>query len=376
MLNKDNYQIPPVEMAVTVVSMLLAIGILTLPRTLADTLETGDGWLSVLLSGATVMGIVFLIVRLQKFFPGQSLLQFIGESGVGKWIAKILALLFFLYFIILLAFEARVLTIIVRMYLLDRTPPEITLGIILLTSAYAVSKGVQGIVHLNIMFAPFIIIVYFTLIVFNVGNMDVTELLPVLPLGIMPVLASVPETIHSYLGIELLFFWLAYMKATDLKVLPLNIGIMFVTLVYFLILIVTYSVLSVDGVKSIVFPVVGLAKEVEIVEGLIERFEPLMIVIWIIAIFTTMAIVHLLAVQTIKKEFVKKKGIIIPATITLIAYYIAFAPNSIEEVYMLGGYVSNAGLTVICLSLLVGYLSVWLKKKKQSSPQQSKGLAK
>ncbi|MCL7747702.1 GerAB/ArcD/ProY family transporter [Halalkalibacter alkaliphilus] len=377
MINQDHYRISPLEMSLTLISMLLAIGVLTLPRTLAETMETGDGWIAVLVSGSLVMVFVYLIVRLQKHFPGQTLLEFIGERGFGKWVARLLAILFALYFIPFLAYEARILAVVVRMYLLDRTPMEITLAIILLTTTYAVTKGVQGIVHLNLMFIPFIILIYLVLIAFNIENMDIVELRPVLPLGILPLLPALEPTLFSFLGIELLFFWLTYMKSSNLRALPLNMGILFVTILYFLIVVVSYTAMSVNSVKKLVFPTVTLAKEVEIVEGLIERFEPLMIVIWIMAIFNTMAIIHLLAVQVIKKEILNtKKGMWIPGVVTFLAYIVAFIPNSIQEVFKLGDLVSYTGALLIVLSLIIGFLTVWIRTKKNKNQQQAKEIAK
>ncbi|MFC0560361.1 GerAB/ArcD/ProY family transporter [Halalkalibacter alkalisediminis] len=376
-MNQPPYRISPLEMSITLISMMLAIGILTLPRSLAEAMDSGDGWIAILVSSAIVMGFVFMIVRLQKNFPGQSLLEYVGEKGMGKWIAKLIAVLFVIYFIPFLAYEARVLTIIVRMYLLDRTPPEITLAIIVLTTTYAVSKGVQGIVHLNLMFIPFIMFVYLILIVFNIQDMNITELRPVLPMGMTSLLPSLQPTIFSFLGIELLFFWLAFMKSDHLRALPLNLGVLFVTMLYLLIVVISYTVMSVNGVKTIVFPTVGLAKEVEIVEGLIERFEPLMIVIWIMQIFNTMAIIHYLAVQTIKKDLLKtEKGMWIPAVVTFFTYYIAAIPNSIQEVFTLGDLIGYAGASLILLSLIIGYLTVWIKMRKKRNQTNTKEIAK
>ncbi|WP_070808111.1 GerAB/ArcD/ProY family transporter [Halalkalibacter okhensis] len=377
MNNQDYYRISPVEMSVTLIAMLLAIGVLTLPRTLAETLDTGDGWISVLVSGFLVMGLVYLIVNLQKQFPGQNLLEFIGDKRVGKVVAKLLGLMFVLYFIPYLAYEARVLTIIVRMYLLDRTPPEITIAIILLTTTYAVTKGVQGIVHLNLMFVPFILFVYFILMIFNLENMSFTEIRPVLPKGVMSLVPSLEPTMFSYLGIELLFFWLAYTKTSNLRALPLNIGIFFVTLLYVMIVLVSYMTLSVTGAMNTVFPTVALAKEVEIVEGLIERFEPIMIVIWIMAIFNTMTIIQILAVQIIKKElFNVKKETWVLAAVMFLTYITAFIPNSNQEVFTMGDWVSYAGASLIVLSLMIGYLKVWLQKVGKKSQQRGKEIAK
>ncbi len=90
------------------------------------------------------MAVVFLYTKLQRKYPGQSLLEYIGQGKFGFWVAKGLAILFLIYFIASMAYQLNILTVVIKMYLLILTPPEVIAAIMVLLTAYAVSKGTQG----------------------------------------------------------------------------------------------------------------------------------------------------------------------------------------------------------------------------------------
>lgn len=141
---QSRYQISPIEMSMSVLAFIVGVGILTIPRSLAQELNTTDGWISISLSGCIVMIIVTLYTRLQRHYPGLNLLQFLGKDRIGTWLAKLLAILFFIYFVTIGAFLARILSVVVKMYLLDQTPAEVIVGSMLLITTYAVYRGVQA----------------------------------------------------------------------------------------------------------------------------------------------------------------------------------------------------------------------------------------
>ncbi|WNF37578.1 GerAB/ArcD/ProY family transporter [Bacillaceae bacterium IKA-2] len=371
-MNQNSYQISKLEMTITLITMIIGVGILTLPRALAAAVGTPDGWISIIISAVINMLIVYLIVKLHRNFPNLTFLQFICSSSLGKWIGKPLGIFFMVYFIFFLGFEARILSIVVKMYLLDRTPFEVTVLLIFLTTTYAVTKGVQGIIHLNLLFLPFLSAGVIILIIFNLPEAQFDVILPITAEGFTPILMGLQETIFSFAGVEILFFFLAFMKLKDMKAASFNVGIAIVTGIYVVIVLLSYTILSFESSEIIVFPLVSLAKEVELIEGVLERYDPLMITIWVMTIFNTMAIAHFLATKIVKDEFLKKTRVsTIAILITFLAFISTFIPNSLQETFMMGEYVAYLGLGLMIVSLLVGYLFVWFKtgSKKQGESE-------
>jgi spore germination protein len=372
-VSTGSYQISKLEIVISLISMIVGVGVLTLPRALANTVGTPDGWISLLIGAAINMFLVYLIVRLQRNYPGMSLIKFISNNVFGKYLSKALALFFIFYFIFLLGYEARVLTIIIRIYLLDRTPSEVTAALIFLATTYAVTKGIQGIVHLNLLFFPIIVVVLVGLAAFTIPQAEFDVLLPIAADGIRPILMGVTDTLLAFLGIEILFFFLPYVTLKDLKANVFNMSIIFLTFLYMTIVVLCYAVLSFEATAINAFPLVELAKEVEIIEGLIERVEPLLITIWIMSIFNTMAMIHFLATKIIKEEFfTKTRFSTIAIWIVFFGIFVTFGPSSIQETFTFGDYTAYFGFSLTILSLFLGYIFVWLRKKNS---QQTKSEA-
>ncbi|MCT8139511.1 GerAB/ArcD/ProY family transporter [Anaerobacillus sp. CMMVII] len=158
-MDNHSYQITKLEMTITLVSMIIGVGILTLPRALAKAIGTPDGWIAIILGAVINMFIVYLIVRLHRNFPGKTFIGSWGDKHIGKWVGKLFSVLFLVYFVILVAYEARILTVVVKIYLLDRSPTEVVALLVILATTFAVTKGVQGIVHLNLMFFPIVMLI-------------------------------------------------------------------------------------------------------------------------------------------------------------------------------------------------------------------------
>ncbi|RXI99899.1 spore gernimation protein [Anaerobacillus alkaliphilus] len=363
-MNSESYQITKLEMTITLISMIIGVGILTLPRVLANVVGTPDGWISLIIGAVLNMIIVFLIVHLHRQFSGKTFIGFFGDKHFGKWIGKLFSIIFLLYFLALTAYEARILLVVVKIYLLDRTPSEVVAILILLTTTFAVTKGVQGIIHLNLMFFPIVMFIIFLIIIFNIPQANVDEILPILSEGLTPIFMGVSETALAFLGIEILFFFLAYVKSQDLKATTLNMGIGFIGFLYVSITLLCFTVLGFNSTETITFPFVALAKEVEIIEGVVERIEPFMIAVWIMSIFNTMAIIHFLASKIVKDEMLKKVRLSsIAIYLSGIIFILIFIPNSVQETFLFGDYISYLGFGLTCLSLVTGYLLLFFRKK-------------
>lgn len=364
-------QILPLELGITLVGTVLGVGILTLPRSLVQQVGTADGWISIILGGLIAMFIATLYMRLNRHFPDQNLLQFLANGRIGKWLAKLLGFLFIIYFMLILAFEARVLSTVVNIYLLVNTPAEVILAIMFLVVAYAVTKGIQGIIHLNLLFVPICTFALIGIIVFNFKEFDIHKLLPIMPTGISPVVLGVKKSLVSFLGIEILFFLLVYMKASKMKARTVNKSLGFVTFIYLLVTVLCYSTFTFESTEVIAFPTVELVKEIELPGGFFERLESIVITVWIMTIFNTMSIILFLLNDSVKSLFFKKtKMIWMIATIIPLVYLLAFIPQSINEAFLFGERVGFYGLFLIILSVVAGYLILWHRKRKASKQKE------
>jgi spore germination protein len=371
MYNQDKYMISPLEMGMTIIAFFIGVGILTLPGALAETLDTADGWIPILIAGLLVMVTFTLYVHLQKQFPGQTLLQYLRQGTIGKWWAFSVAVLSLLYFVLTLASIARTVAFVLDMYLLDRTPSIIVVATILLVTSYAVSKGIPGVIHLNALFTPFFLGVFLVIFAFNIDNVQLDPILPLAPKGFMHIFKGLPDTFFSLVATHFLFFFMGYMKADHLRAMPLNIALGIVVLIHTFSTLFTYFVFSVDQSKVIVFSTLELAKEIQIPGGFFERIESLMITVWSMGIFNTVFVTQLLAVHILTDQFFprsdptnmqQKVAKRLSATVVFIAVMVAMIPKSLAETFQLGDWLGNVGMLFVVYGLAVGYFTVWCRK--------------
>ncbi|WP_096187091.1 GerAB/ArcD/ProY family transporter [Evansella halocellulosilytica] len=359
------YQIGNFEMCVSLIAMILGTGIIVLPRGLAAEMDTTDGWISLIISNLIIIFLIFLIVRLQKQYPGRTIIQYLAEGKVGKWISKLLALSFVLYFACITAYLCRFLTIVLNIYLLPETPNEVLMLLLLLLSTYGASKGVQGIVHLNLMFTPFVIFGALGILVFEIPNIDINYFRPVLAEGIKPVALGLKETTFAFLGIEILFFFMAYMKASELRPVPFMVTNTFITFLYLIILLMTYGIFDLNMTKQVTFPLIELVKEVNIPGEFFERAEPFFVTIWLMTMFNTFSLSQMLSTRLLKREFLLKvKKMWVSSFFVFIVFILAFLPKSIVELGVLSDLISYMGVLNITFSLLFGYITVWFRRRK------------
>ncbi|MBO9600095.1 MAG: GerAB/ArcD/ProY family transporter, partial [Cohnella sp.] len=92
------------EMALMLSSIILGVGVLTMPRDLAKATESSDGWLSILIAGSVAIVLAWIASKLAARFPGRSFYDF-TSSIVSKPVATVVTAAFFVYFIGYASFE-------------------------------------------------------------------------------------------------------------------------------------------------------------------------------------------------------------------------------------------------------------------------------
>ncbi|MBU8906815.1 GerAB/ArcD/ProY family transporter [Desertibacillus haloalkaliphilus] len=371
-MHREDFQISKAEIAATYVSTAFGSAILTIPRTLSEEMDTPDGWISIILSGLLMMIMLTIYVRLQKKFPDQHLIQFFREGHLGRWFAKLYSVLIVIYCLLLVGLVARILSIAVKLYLLAETPSEVIVSVILLLSAYGASKGLQGIVHIHALFIPIIIFVMLVLVLANLGEMEFEQVQPVLAEGILPIFRGVPATFLSFIGvIPLMFIILTKMKEKDISIIPLYLASVVLIFFFVIVTIASYTVFTIETVKQITFPMIELAKQIEVPGGFFERLESLAMTIWTMALFTTIVTAHFLGIYVAKDEFFSKRDAkLLPSILTFFTFLFAFIPNNISDLEVAGKITSYLAVFLVVLGISAGYIVFWKRKKEKKNSQQ------
>ncbi|KGP91891.1 spore gernimation protein [Pontibacillus chungwhensis BH030062] len=332
---------------------VLGVGMITLPREVFTAAGIASGWVSVLLTGGLAIGVMFLLITLNNRYPGLSYFQY-NRLIVGSWIGGFLTLITTAYYITFAAFETRAMAELIQMFILDRTPVSFTMLIFIGTTVYLVLGGYSAIFRLFELYFPAIITFTLLIMILSANQFEINHIRPFFE-GFTPIMKGMSATILSFVGIEIILFIQAHMRNPQRVKKAAVYGVAIPTLLYAIIVIMVGGIMGVGETMTLVYPLMELAKSIEIRNFFFERFETFFIPLWILSIFTTLAVVFYLAALGIKTIFKVKKETAVFSIIPLI-YIIAMTPKNINEMFTMGVWVGYSMIVIgiaIPLTLLL-----------------------
>lgn len=340
------------DIMIAIPSIVIGVGILSTPKQLASVTIGADGWIPLLVVGLIAVFMTWAIAKFASGFQGQTFLTYASKI-VTKPVAIVLSFMFAVLSIFITAYQIRKISNISQQYLFDRTPIEVIALTFLLVVVYAVSGSRAGLFRINMMFMPIIILIALTLVVFNLGWINIGNLLPAFQTPVSGYVQVVKNTgAISYLGFGILWFYLSLVDKPKKAPRAAAIGMCIPVGLYMIIFIMCIGVFGNAVTANILYPTIELAKVVEIPGGFFERFESVFFVIWIMAIFitATMAMdIGVFALNSIFKNTEKLKIILI---LTPIIYLAGMFPQDVVEVDLLGTIMGWA-MIVLNVTILI-----------------------
>lgn len=364
MITGPKDQIPTSQAVVILVNYILAVGILTLPRTAAEKVKTPDVWITVIIGGLIAMVAGIIMVKLSQQFPGKTFYQYSPEI-VGKWMGALLSLLIVGYFVIMASFEVRVLGEITSFFLLEGTPGWAIIMPFMWVSIYLNLGGINSIARLFEIIFPITVFIFLLTSFMSIGIFELDNIRPVLGLGIMPVLKGIKTTTLAYSGFEIMLILLAFMKKPLQAVKVVLIGTAIPLVFYVITVVMVIGAFSVDGVGMRTWPSIDLMRSFEIPGLIFERFESLLLVIWIMQIFATYTICYYAASLGLAQLFNKNSHSFMYGLLPII-YIIAEMPKNTNDLFKLGDKLGNIAMVLFgILPIFLLVISRWRKRKNE-----------
>lgn len=283
--NNDRVSIP--QMVNILVLTIIGIGILTLPRELAEVVGT-DGWLVLIVGGVISMVIAFLHGLIIQLFPGKDFFEIL-EYTLTKPLAYIICIFLCTYFLVNIGLIVRIYGTVIKILLLPRTPEPLVGIMMLLTVVYLVRVGIEPMARLSNILFPITVVFVVILFALSFYEADFQNLLPVFQSSPLKIIEASNIVIYSFLGFELLLIFGTHLKEPQkaTRIGPIVVGIV---LVFYLLL--NTSIIGnfgVDQTKSLIWPTFNVFRTIELPGAFIENVELLVMAIWIFSIFMTVA---------------------------------------------------------------------------------------
>ncbi|MGP0686210.1 spore germination protein [Priestia aryabhattai] len=348
----SNDRITTPQATVVVINFILGTGILTLPRTVAEQVKTPDVWLSVILGGIIAMIAGVIMVKLSQRFPEKTFYQY-SQEIVGKWIGKLFSFFIIGYFLVLGGFHARSLAEVTGYLLLEGTPKWAIIMPFMWASLYLIRGGINPIARLFEIILPITVILFLLVAFMSIKIFEVDNLRPVLGSGITPVLKGIKTTALAFTGPEIMLIILAFMKEPHKAGKAVLVGITIPLIIYVITVVMVIGALSVDGVVTRTWPTLDLIRSFELTGLIFERFDSLLLVVWIMQMFTSFTVNHYAASLGLSQLFQKNIHPFMYGVLPVI-YLISMIPKNINDVFKVGDMVGNAAL------VLFGFLPLLL----------------
>lgn len=327
----ENGKISAGQFKVLVILFILGAGILFEPSILAASAKQ-DAWISAIIGVAVGWGLIWLYTILGSRFPDMTLFEY-SERILGKWLGKIVSLLFlFFFFIYLAAHILRNIGDFVATQIMPETPMQFIMIIYLSIVIMGTRLGIEPIARVGEILFPWVLLFFFILLVSLSPELEVSKMKPIFEEGIKPILKGSTYVIaFPYMDSIILLMLFPYVNRTKEAKKAFLSGALIGGLMLILITIYTILVLGADFAARNLYPSYALAKQINIA-NFFTRIEAVVAGIWFLSIFFKLTIcfyVSSLGLAQILnlKEY---RPLTIPLGMILLVLSIIISPNMTE----------------------------------------------
>ncbi|AZN41494.1 GerAB/ArcD/ProY family transporter [Paenibacillus albus] len=275
-------QITTLQFILIIHSVQLGVGIISLPKDLADISGT-DGWIAIILGWLLSTAASLIMVQIMKKYPNGTIIELI-EHYFGKWIGKLAMVVYFVYFLMYAYLIFNRMVLLTQSWIMQQSQTWVLMLLFVIPAYMLIKGGVRDIGRFaEITFLASIWMVFVISTLFKDANW--LHLLPVLKEGWMPVFRTVNTTITSFLGFECVFFIYPYLEKKQSASMGVILANTFTMMVYLFITIICFLVFSPDEITFFNDTVISAVKIIEF--RFIERFDLVILSCYLMVIAKT-----------------------------------------------------------------------------------------
>jgi spore germination protein len=336
------------QFAMNLGTTIIGVGLLAFPRITAQHAGTGAP-LATLLGVLLMLGCALMLSYLGHQYPNMTLFEY-SDKLLGRWLGRIVTLALVLYFLELEAMAAREFGEVVVTSVLQRTPLEITILIMLVLAATAARNDVTVFSRILTFYMPFVYIPVLVLIALTLRSARLTNILPIISFGYQ---TNVSNYVYAILFVACLFqnymitgLLTPYMYQTNKAWKGALIGVVAAGAVYLILDVATLAVFGTEEMKNLIWPTLELAKTAAIPLFFLERLDPVFLAVWVTAVFTAIFASYYFSIQGLVHLFNFQDHRAFTSLLVPVVFLAAMQPSNIVDVYRMVQWVGLSGLVL------------------------------
>ncbi|MDV3426011.1 MAG: spore germination protein [Bacillota bacterium] len=355
-MNKK-YNIGNFGLFTTIIVTVIGIGIFSYPRSVINIVEN-DAVLVTALAGIINIGLILYINGAIKINDYKDLSDIIDDN-FGKVVRKIILCIFIAYFVILISLGVRTFAAVTKMYLLEKTPIEFIIVVLILLGGYHLRKGLENVISFNEFIFWFMFIPAALLLILPIKEADFTNLLPLFKAKPVSYMQAVLTSVFSFAGFEIVYFILPHMdKRNKIKKVSIN-SLIFVTVFYSAVLILVLAVFTKQDLKALMYSYITLARIIDIPGTFVERWYGVALTLWALFFYTTFINFYYFAADSLKSVLNFSDVRLCPLILSPIIYVVAIMPRNVLSVEKL---MDNITIYFFAFTVIVFPSMLYMKK--------------
>jgi len=337
------------QMITLLISTILGVGILSLPRNLAEEVK-GSGFIIIIISTFICILFGYCIYKVIYRFQNETLMQ-ISSNIINKPIAYIICIIYIFYYVVTISIVTRIFVEVVKMYMLEKTPTEVIIISILLVCAYGSRKGIEGIARMSqIIFFLMMIPILFVFL-FSLESADFTNLMPVLNVKLSQVFSSILTTNFSFTGFETMLILGIFMRKPKDGFKIQKISLSVASFAYIFFTVISIAVFGQIETSHLMWPTLTMVKVIDIPGAFLENLDALIMGAWTLNIFITMCVYFFCSSLIMGDVFNCKEISYFNYAIVPIVYILALYPENLAHLYDL---LANKYIIILQLMIFAG----------------------
>ncbi|MBN2983098.1 GerAB/ArcD/ProY family transporter [Cohnella algarum] len=371
-MNNDRIrEITAIQTSAILISTIIGVGVLALPLFAVQSANSG-GPLVTLLAVLFAFAGLALVAVLGMRFPRQTMLQY-SEIIIGKWLSRICNFSIVVFFAILTSLAAREFGEVVITAVLQKTPVEVTVIVMLLLAAFSTRNDVLTFAYIHHFYFPLLIFPAVLIVALSLKNAEPLNLQPIWGNGRTNMLEGTLNIAALFQGSFVLITVMPHMKRPERALTATFWGMLIAGGLCVAIAVAAVGVFGSEETLKLLWPTLELAKTTSLPANILERLDAAFLAVWVTAVFTTLFSTYYLTIDKARRIFGMKEHKTLSLFLLPVVFFMAMLPQNILEMYEIIKSIGRIGLIVT-----IGYPAMLLliaiirnKRGDRSSEQKT-----
>lgn len=342
--NQGIRQITAIQTSAILVSTIIGVGVLALPLFAVQSANSGGPLVTLMAVAFSFAGLAMVAV-LGMRFPNYTMLHY-SEVILGKWLARICNFSIVVFFAILTSLTAREFGEVVITAVLQRTPVEVTVIVMLLLAAISTRNDIMTFAYIHHFYFPLLLFPALLIVALSLKNADPLNLQPIWGNGQTRMLEGTLNIAALFQGSFVLITVIPHMNRPEKALLATFWGLLIAGGLCIAIVAAAVGVFGSEETLKLLWPTLELAKTTSLPANILERLDAAFLAVWVTAVFTTLFSTYYLTIDKARRLFGMKEHKTLALFGLPLVFFMAMLPQNIFEMYEIIKSIGRIGLIV------------------------------